>query len=205
MGTATFDRRDFPLWLGLFFGLIAVAAGLAVGASHAEQAGLAARWTARAALPLFLVAYLASSFYRLWPGDITRAILRRRRQWGLGFALAHTIHLAALATNLLVFGVTRPAQVLLGGGLAYGLMYAMVFTSNDWSMKRMGRYWKWLHRVGIHYLWFIFAFSYAGRIGNPDMRMTGLIFTSILLGALGLRLYARYGRQLAPVSRVAVR
>jgi sulfoxide reductase heme-binding subunit YedZ len=90
------DRRSTPLLLGLIAGLLAVAAGLLAGGDAAERAGLAARWTARAGLPLFLIAFLASTFARRWPRPTTRALLRRRRQWGLGFALAHTIHLVAL-------------------------------------------------------------------------------------------------------------
>lgn len=186
------NRRSTPLLVGLLFGLFAVVAGFVVGQSDAEQAQLAARWTARAALPVFLVAYLASTMLRLWSGDWSRAIMRRRRQWGLGFALAHTIHLAALLVAVLVYGPGRPLVTLLGGGFAYVLIYLMALTSNNWSMKRLGKYWKWLHRFGIHYIWFIFTFSYAGRIANPDMRMTGLIFTPIMFAALGLRLYAYF-------------
>lgn len=198
------DRRSTPLIIALLFGLFAVAAGLIAGQTNSEQAHLAARWTARAALPIFLTAYLASSLLRLWPGDWSRAIMRRRRQWGLGFALAHTIHLGALLVAILVYGPGRPLGVLIGGGFAYVLIYLMALTSNDWSMKRLGKYWKWLHRFGIHYIWFIFTFSYAGRIANPDMRMTGLIFTPIMLGALALRLYARYGRSMQ-ISRATAR
>ncbi len=188
------DRRSVPLLVGAAVGIVAIALGLAVGDSPAEQANLAARWTARAALPMFLVAYLASSMLRLWPTDLTRAVMRRRRQWGLGFALAHTIHLAALANNVLVFGPSREPETLIGGGLAYAFIYVMALTSNNWSMKLLGKNWKWLHRIGIHYIWLIFAVSYAGRIANPDMWLTGVIFTPITLGALAIRLYARFGR-----------
>ncbi len=41
---------------------------------------------------LFLVAFLASSLVRLWPGPRTRALLARRRALGLAFATAHFIH-----------------------------------------------------------------------------------------------------------------
>lgn len=184
------DRRSAPLLLAAAAGLIAVALGLWAGGTAAEQAGLAARWTARAALPFFLIAYAASSALRLWPGDLTRAIMRRRRQWGLGFALAHTIHLGALGTNLIVFGVQRPLLVLAGGGLAYGLIYLMALTSNDWSVRKLGRNWKRLHTIGVHYSWIIFTQSYAGSLfsPDPDKFFTALVAVPLLLGALGLRL-----------------
>jgi methionine sulfoxide reductase heme-binding subunit len=186
------DRRLMPIWLALIAGLLAVALGIALGEASAEQANLAARWTARAALPFFLIAYSASSLLRLWPNDVTRAFMRRRRQWGLGFALAHTIHLIALGTNLLVFQDFLPDITLLGGGLAYGLIYLMALTSNNWSMRKLGKNWKRLHTIGIHYTWLIFTISYAGRLGDKDMFLTGAIFTPILLGALGIRLYVLF-------------
>lgn len=189
------DRKSTPLLVGLFAGLAAIGAAFLAGGSNADIALHAARWTARTALPVFLVAYLASSLLRLWPSNISRPLMRRRRQWGLGFALAHTIHLAALAVNVLVFGPSREPETLIGGGLAYVLIFLMALTSNIWSITKLGRNWKRLHVVGIHYIWLIFAISYASRLGDPEKFMTGLVFTPIMLGALALRLYARYVRQ----------
>lgn len=188
------DNKATPLLLGLAFGLLAIALGWWVGATPAEDAKLAARWTARVALPLFLVPYLASSLLRLWPGDFTKALVRRRRQWGLGFALAHTIHLGALAYNVLNYD-PRSLPSLFPGGLAYVMIYIMALTSNDASMKALGRNWKRLHIFGIHYIWFIFAASYTTRIFKPETITTGLVFAPILFAALGVRLYARLGRR----------
>lgn len=194
------DRRSAPLLLGLLAGLGAVAAAMLAGQTSAEQALLAARWTARTALPVFLIAYLASSLVRLWPGDLSRALLRRRRQWGLGFALAHAIHLVALAVNVLVFGPARPWQTLIGGGIAYLMVLLMALTSNDASMRRLGKGWRWLHRFGIHYIWLIFFLSYASRLASPDKMMTGLVFTPVLLLALALRLWAGLRRNAVRAS-----
>jgi len=191
--TRWLDRRWAPLLVGLFAGLLAVAAGLVAGDDAAERAGLAARWTARAALPLFLIAFLASTLVRRWPGGVTRALLRRRRQWGLGFALAHTIHLAALAVNVIVYAPGRTWQSLIGGGLAYGMIYLMALTSTDGWQRRLGRWWRRLHSVGIYYIWFIFTASYAGRAfgDDPDKRIVGIIFGIVLIAALALRLWPR--------------
>jgi methionine sulfoxide reductase heme-binding subunit len=184
-----------PLLAGLVAGLAAVAAAFVMGGSNADIALHAARWTARAALPLFLIAFLASSLLRLWPGEATKMLVRRRRQWGLGFALAHGIHLVALGINVLVFGPSRAPETLVGGGLAYALIFLMALTSNDWSVKKLGKGWKRLHLFGIYYIWLIFTISYASRLGSPDTFATGALFTPILLGALVLRLYARFGRR----------
>lgn len=187
------DRRSTPLLLGLFAGLLAVAAGLLVGGDDTARAGLAARWTARTALPLFLVAFLAGTLARRWPGGTTRALLRRRRQWGLGFALAHTIHLAALSINVLVYAPGRTWQSLIGGGLAYAMLYLMALTSTDGWQRRLGKWWPRLHRFGLYYLWFVFTVSYAGRAfgDDPGKRVVGLIFGTILIAALALRLWPR--------------
>ena len=191
--TVWLDRRWAPLLVGLFAGLLAVAEGLIAGADAAERAGLAARWTARAALPLFLIAFLASTLVRRWPAGITRELIKRRRQWGLGFALAHTIHLAALAVNVIVYAPGRTWQSLIGGGLAYFMIYVMAFTSTDGWQRRLGRWWRRLHTVGIYYIWFIFTASYAGRAfgEDPDKRIIGIIFGTILIAALALRLWPR--------------
>ena len=191
--TSWLGRRSAPLLIGLVAGLLAVALGLLAGSDAAERAGLAARWTARAALPLFLVAFLASTLVRRWPHDLTRALLRRRRQWGLGFALAHTIHLAALAVNVIVYAPGRTWQSLIGGGLAYAMIFFMFLTSTDGWQRRLGRWWHRLHLFGIYYIWFIFTASYAGRAfgDDPDKRVVGIVFGLILVAALASRLWPR--------------
>jgi DMSO/TMAO reductase YedYZ heme-binding membrane subunit len=187
--------RSTPLWLGLLIPAIGIAAGLWVGDTSAEQANLAARWTARAALPLFLVTYLASTLWRQWPGETTRAILRHRRQWGLGFALAHSIHLAALGINITLFQ-DRSWQSLIPGALAYALMFLMALTSTNGWQRRLGRWWKHLHRIGIHYLWFIFSASYALRAfgDDADKAVEGRLLGALMLAVLALRLRVRFGR-----------
>jgi methionine sulfoxide reductase heme-binding subunit len=191
------DNRWAPLLLALLAGLAGIAIGLSSGDTLPEQARLAARWTARTAFPFFFITYIASTSLRLWPGTLVRAIMRRRRQWGLGFALAHSIHLVALGYNVLAFDNSRPWFVLVVGGVAYGLMYLMALTSNNWSMRRLGHNWKRLHNIGIHYTWFIFAQGAVGNIigDDPSRVVTGSIVAPLLFGGLALRLYLRLGRR----------
>ncbi|MES2289357.1 MAG: hypothetical protein V4530_06435 [Pseudomonadota bacterium] len=171
--------------------LAALGIAAASGTGIEEQAKLAARYTARASFAIFLIVYLASSLFRLWRDGGSIALVKRRRQWGLAFALSHTIHLAALAWYSITFQHAPRPTTLLGGGLGYALLYAMVLTSNDASQRAMGIWWKWLHTVGIHWLWFIFTFSYFGRIfGPPDMRVQGMILFPVCLAALALRIVA---------------
>lgn len=183
-------RRAFPF---LVFGVLsagAIAAALFLGNDVPDQARLAARWTARAALPLFLLAYVARPAAQLWPNDLTRAILARRRQWGLAFAAAHTVHFAALTIALIIAGTWPSVVTMVGGGLAYVLIWAGAATSNTPSIKAMGRGWLWLHRAMMHTVWLIFVQSYAGRIAVGETMVQGLFFTALLLCAAAVRFMA---------------
>ncbi len=168
---------------------IAAGFGLADATPDATAWQLAARYTARLAFLLFLPVYVASSWHRLAPSAATRWLMRRRRSLGLAFAIAHIVHLGALAT----FQVTSrgmPDFVTLGvGGGAFFVLFAMVATSNDAAVRRLGgRRWQRLHRFGMHYLWFVFAFSYAGRVAAGMWSFVPLL--GVALAGLGLRIVA---------------
>jgi sulfoxide reductase heme-binding subunit YedZ len=178
--------------LAAFFG------GLAAGATSDESWKLAARYTARLSFWVFLVAYVASSWNRVWPSDFSRQLVRRRRAVGLAFAAAHTVHLVALVMYNVVTSQVPDTVTLIFGGGAYVAMFAMAATSNDASVRALGRHWRTLHRVGIHWLWFVFTFSYAGRVAGGDLWFVPMLAAA--LGALGLRIVAwrhRRGRTAA--------
>lgn len=183
--------RRWPLLLGLIAGLGAIALGLWTGADHADQWSRAARWTARIGLPIFLVAFTASSLAKLWPNAITRSLWQGRRWWGLGFAACHTLHLYALVRFLEISGEERPLPALAAGGIAYVLMFAMAATSNDTAMKVLGRNWKRLHTVGGYYLWLIFTLSYGLRLAEPGKLPEAIYGVTLCLGALALRFAAK--------------
>jgi methionine sulfoxide reductase heme-binding subunit len=183
--------KTFPILLGIVAGLGAVWLGFRFGYSQTNDWQLAARWTARAGFPIFLLAYSASSLFRVFPSKTTRTLLRTRRQWGLGFAITHTVHLYALISFDVAAGRTPSLVTLIGGGFAYVMLYAMALTSNDWSMAKLDRNWKRLHTVGLHALWAVFTFTYAGRIMKPESQLIGTLFTSLAFTALFLRLMGR--------------
>jgi methionine sulfoxide reductase heme-binding subunit len=192
--------RSTPIIVALILSAKAIMIAFLLGGDFVDQLRLAARYTARASFPIFLVTYSASSLLRLWPREGTRWLVRTRRQWGLGFALAHTIHLVALSTYAIISLHMPALQTLIGGGFAYGLMFVMAATSNTGSMKAMGVWWKRVHTLGIHWIWFIFTFSYLGRISDPERWREGIIFATLCFAALGLRawVWQRARRRLAP-------
>lgn len=191
--------RRWPLLLGLFLSLGAVQAGMMSGNTPAEDWALAARWTARVGFPVFIVAYLASSLLRLAPSPLTKALVRNRRWWGLGFAASHTVHLVALVMALRLGEETRTIASLIPGGTTYVVIFAMALTSSDAAQRALGRNWKRLHTVGIHAIWLTFTAAYAGRIMEAKTRVQGVICTTIALTALAIRLTARF-RGRTPVA-----
>jgi methionine sulfoxide reductase heme-binding subunit len=184
-----------PLVAGALAGTGAVTLAVVVGRDASESALLAARWTARTAFPLFLIVYLTSSLYKLNQTDWTHSLLRNRRQWGLGFAIAGTIHLAALGINISLFR-PRPLETLVPGAIIYALLYAMVATSTTSAQQRLGPKWKLLHRIALHGLWATFLAGYAGRITHAEAHYhdEGWIGASLALLAAAIRLYAKFGK-----------
>lgn len=183
--------RTWPIAAGLAAGLLAAWLGITGDGTDADQWGRAARWTARIGLPLFLLTYLASSLGRLWPNALTRSVWQNRRYWGLGFAACHTVHLYALVRALDASGEVRTFASLVPGGLAYVMVGLLALTSSDAAMRALGRNWRRLHTIGVHYIWLIFTLAYAGRLANPATLPEALYGVSLCLTALAVRLLAR--------------
>ena len=175
---------------GGVLGLLAGAAGFALGADQVGDWQLAARYTARISFLLFLCVYCMGPAYRLTHAQALRGPLRNRRDWGLCFAMAHGVHLAALVTFLAVSGKPASPVTLVLGGFGYAVLLALVLTSNDAAMKRLGAQWKRLHRFGIHYLWLIFTLTYLGRVTGPQPSQSGKVLLAFALAAAALRLAA---------------
>lgn len=189
-------RRYWPILLGVAAGLAATWLGLETGSNAADQWGRAARWTARIGLPIFLLTYLASSLGRLRLNGWTRTIWRDRRYWGLGFAACHGVHLYALVNALEASGEVRTFASLIPGGAAYAMIALMALTSNDASMRALGKNWKRLHKLGIHYVWLIFTLAYAGRLLKPETIPEAIYGVTLCLAAGAIRLTAwRRGRR----------
>jgi DMSO/TMAO reductase YedYZ heme-binding membrane subunit len=167
---------------------IAVLVGHQLAQTPLERWRLSARYTARFSFPILLLAFVVSSWHRLAPSAASRFLLLRRRALGLAFATAHTIHLGALVTFNVLAGEVPGVVTLAGGGGAYLVMFAMAATSNDASVRRLGRNWVRLHKVGIYWLWFIFTFSYAGCVAAGEFEFAP--FLALALAGLGLRIAA---------------
>ena len=113
----------------------------------------------RCAVPLLFVAFAASSVNVLSPGLFGRWILRNRKFIGLSFATAMAWQLFFILwmvtqyTEYYVEEVYALSDVIEGVG-GYLLLIAMVLTSFKFGRSRLSaKQWKFLHRVGIYWLW----------------------------------------------------
>ena len=158
-------RRGFgegPLLVAAGSLVVLALCALVLASEGSDEQGLRAlvRTTARVALVFFLAAYVASSLRRLWRVPATAWLLRNRRYVGLSFAVAHAAHAVAIGLLALLLGDafrTEPVS-LAGGGLGYLFTAALAATSSDRAVAWLGAArWRLLHRVGVHWLWLIFA------------------------------------------------
>lgn len=180
----------WPVGLAVVFALAALAVGLHTHIGGEDHWVAASRFTARVGFPFLILTYSASSLARLWPSDTTRSLLRNRKWWGLAFATTHTFHLYALVMFLRAQPQPPDYAALSPAILGYILLYAMALTSWPWAYKALGKWWKRLHRVGIHYVWLIFAAAYVLKAFDPEQRAAGVIFGAVAFSALGLRIAA---------------
>ncbi len=170
-----------------------IAASLAVpevtsGMSVDEHIGYMLRVTARLAFALLLVAYVAGPLVKLF--GTGHWMLRNRRYIGLSMALAHTVHFGYVVALFVYTPATLEWVTIVGGGLAFVLMWLMAATSNNVSVRRFGKNWKRLHTFGLHYLWLIFMQSFAPRAFAEEVYLLYPLLTAAGVAALGLRVWA---------------
>jgi DMSO/TMAO reductase YedYZ heme-binding membrane subunit len=184
--------------LALAAALAGASGGIPTAIDGTTEAGLgmALRWTARASLVFFLLAFTASSVNRLWPGGLGKWLLRNRRELGLSFALLHFTHAGFIAARVIVhsdnFWGSRSVASLVPGTFAYLLLLAMTITSFARPRKWLGRArWNVLHKVGVYALWLIFTLAYAKGVSDEPAKAAGVAF---LIAGLLLRGAARRAR-----------
>jgi sulfoxide reductase heme-binding subunit YedZ len=144
----------------------------------------------RCALPLFVLAFTASSLASLWPSRATRWLLSNRRYIGLAFAFGMAWHLSFVGYAIFSFGnrLNAKATALDLTGLTFLLL--MTLTSFRWSARRLGpANWRRLHKTGIYVIWFVATYIYLGGVRHGGDRLHYTIL-GILLGAWLLRIAA---------------
>jgi len=150
------------------------------------------RTSAKLGVVCFSLAFGASSLRIFWRTPASAWLLRNRRYMGLSFALFHFLHLAALGALTLSFPAFRAALTpvtLLVGGTVYGFVAAQALTSNDRSVRLLGRRrWTLLHTVGSYAIWGVFTESYLPLALADPLYVP---YLAVLVAAMGLRIARR--------------
>jgi hypothetical protein len=202
--SASSRLSGWGLTLRIFAALVLGSLAL-LAAYGTQEAGVRAwiRFTARASVTLFLLAFTARPLRVFWRGDVTRWLLANRRYLGASAALAHFLHGIAIVwlVNAYPEGSEVDLTTLIGGGLGFALYFAMGLTSNDAAVAALGkRGWKWLHTVGAYWVWFVFTLTNWGNVPLAFEKLGvghQLLYSAMefaLVAALGLRIAARFAQ-----------
>jgi hypothetical protein len=192
-------RLTWALIIAITIGATAVA--VTVGGVAGANEGI--RITARTSAVLFLLAFTASSAYRLWPNNFTKWVRRNRRYLGVAFAGSHLVHAGFIIASVVLSsarfkaGVARtPGGVYVLDTIAYGFLIAMAITSFDRIANQM-RYATWhrLHVTGNYVIWLTFFVAYWRR-GITYPLFYGP-FLLIVLAALVIRAAGKVKRKSA--------
>ncbi len=153
------------------------------------------RWTARSAATLFMIIFGLSSVRYVFKDRLSTLLLPYRPHLGLVFGTIHIYHLLFLValqqTVHPVFTLAKTTS-LIGGGIAYGLLLAMMVTTFPRFKARLSiRQWKTLHLIGGYWLWILFFRSYT-RKAFVFGEWEGYLLFIPLLVVLALRLWRHY-------------
>jgi DMSO/TMAO reductase YedYZ heme-binding membrane subunit len=154
-------RRNFLLPLALLVSA-AICARLAdVDLRLAAGAEVMVLHSVRCALPFFLVAFTASSIAVLWPGRVSRWVLRNRRSFGLAFAVGMAWHLGFVAYFMIGFHKHLNRVALTTDFIGLAFLVALTTT----SFPRIARHlppgwWRRLHKTGVYAIWLLASYIY---------------------------------------------
>lgn len=180
-------RRPW-LWCGGTLAMLAAAAwalGADPGVSDARQLIRLTAWTS---LLCFVLAHMASTWWRRWPSALSSAVLAHRRQLGLLMLSSHLLHAAGIAAlgawaEPALWGQLTPVASRVIGGAGYAALLVMACTSWGGAVARLGRArWRRLHTVAGWLIWWVYLLAMLKRAGLSPV----YALTAALLLALGL-------------------
>jgi methionine sulfoxide reductase heme-binding subunit len=147
----------------------------------------------RCALPLFLIAFTASSLATLWPNEFSRWLLRNRRYIGLGFAFQMAWHFSFVTYSVFSFGLYASGltpRALALDLIGFSFLLLMTLTSFKWSARRLtAANWRRLHKTGVYVIWFVATYIYLNSVRH-SADVLSIVAFSLLFGAWLLRIVA---------------
>jgi sulfoxide reductase heme-binding subunit YedZ len=194
-----FDRATFFATLALVVGLsLAFGFSLGLGDGAAQDYELFTRYTARLAFFFFLPVFTLGALNQLMKVGFVKALRPKRRLLGLTFGAAHLCHMVAILMlhdqHETWFTADDAAALVI-----YSLLVLQVATSNNWSVRAMGRSWRVLHWVASYAIFTGFFVTYFARFQENG----GIIFGGLLTLAVSawlIRIAAFFGRSRARIA-----
>ena len=140
---------------------------------------------------MMMLAMAVTPLRLLFPGaDWTTWLLQRRRYFGVAAFAFASPHLAAYVIRLDPARIANEALELgmLTGWAAFAIFMALALTSNDWSVRRLGRRWKTLHR----FVYAAAALTFAHWILTAFDPLVGALHLSVIAILEGFRIWKTY-------------
>ena len=171
---------------------------IVIGFSTPESIVQLIRLSVRFASPWIFIAFSTSALVLLYPGSVSKWLLRNRRYTGLSFAAGFVWQAVFIAVLFALYPAyywdeLHKTSDLLGRSASYVFLFALTLTSFFPVRQRLSRaQWHWLHLIGIWYFWAAIWGSYAEQALSQNSKVVDIVFSFLGLLALILRLAANF-------------
>ena len=178
--------RKNLLVFALAFGAVALPSFLYIQ-QHAfdeEAFNLVLRISARLAILIYLLIFVARPLRQLTGSGLSKHLLKNRRQIGVTLAAVMSAHLLYLLwKNGFVFPFF--------GALIYAFIFLMLITSFEGPTKALGpKNWKMLHKTGLYALGIALAQAQFGRIIHGMGAPIHYLLAALFIAAIAVRMLA---------------
>jgi methionine sulfoxide reductase heme-binding subunit len=170
-----------------------VTAYLLIGVDTPEPAVNMIRLSVQLASPWVFLAFVARPMTQLFPGNLSKWLLRNRRYFGLSFAAGFGWQAVFIGVLLALHSGYYWEELhsdidLLLRMASYVLLFALTITSFFPVRRKMRpEHWRWLHLVGIWYFWAAIWVSYAPMALSSNAKTVDVVYAVVGLAALALR------------------
>ena len=185
-----------------------VTAFLLIEADSPEAAISLIRLSVQFASPWVFLAFIARPMTQLFPGNLSKWLLRNRRYLGLSFAAGFGWQAVFIGVLLALHNAYYWEEMhndidLLLRMASYVFLVALTITS-FYPVRRKMRpeHWRWLHLVGIWYFWAAIWASYAPMALSSNAKTIDVVYTVVGLVALALRITAYLRKRIHSSSEV---
>jgi len=169
---------------------------LLIGVATPEAAVSMIRLSVQLASPWVFLAFVATPINQLFPGNLSKWLLRNRRYLGLSFAAGFGWQAVFIGVLLALHNAYYWEELhndidLLLRMASYVFLFALTITSFFPVRRKMRpEHWRWLHLIGIWYFWAAIWASYAPMAVSSDAKTIDVVYTVIGLVVLVLRIAA---------------